>query len=39
VRDAYLARARAEPARMRIIDAAADLPTIRNNLEKALVFN
>ena len=39
VRDAYLARARAEPARMRIIDAAADLPTIRKNLEKALVFN
>lgn len=39
VREAYLARARAEPARMRIIDAAADLPTIRKNLEKALVFN
>ena len=38
VRNAYLARARAEPARMRIIDAAADLPTIRKNLERALVF-
>ncbi|MFL6574026.1 MAG: dTMP kinase [Burkholderiales bacterium] len=39
VRDAYLARARAEPARMRIIDAAADMPTIRKHLERALVFN
>ena len=39
VRDAYLARARAEPARMRIIDAAADLPTIRKSLQRALVFN
>ena len=39
VRDAYLARARAEPGRIRIIDAAADMPTIRKNLERALVFS
>jgi dTMP kinase len=39
VRDAYLARARAEPGRIRIIDAAADVPTIRKNLERALVFS
>jgi dTMP kinase len=38
VREAYLARARAEPARMRIIDAAADVPTIRKSLERALLF-
>ena len=38
VRDAYLARARAEPARMRIIDAAADMATIRKSLERALLF-
>jgi dTMP kinase len=38
VRNAYLARARTEPARMRIIDAAADMATIRKNLERALVF-
>jgi dTMP kinase len=38
VRGAYLARARAEPARMRIIDAAADVPTIRKSLEQALLF-
>jgi len=39
VRDAYLARARAEPGRIRIIDAAVDVPTIRKNLERALVFS
>ena len=39
VREAYLARARAEPGRIRIIDAAADMPTIRQNLERALVFS
>jgi dTMP kinase len=39
VRDAYLARARAEPGRIRIIDAAADVPTIRKKLERALVFS
>src|SRR5262249_38724270 len=38
VRGAYLARARAEPRRMRIIDAAADMPTIRKSLEGALAF-
>lgn len=39
VRDAYLARARAEPARMRIIDAAADVATIRRRLERELDFS
>jgi dTMP kinase len=38
VRNAYLARAKAEPARVRIIDAAADVATIRKSLERALVF-
>jgi dTMP kinase len=38
VRDAYLARARAEPDRIRVIDAAADMPAIRKSLERALVF-
>jgi len=38
VRDGYLARARAEPARMRVIDAAADVATIRKSLERALAF-
>lgn len=38
VRNAYLARARAEPARMRIIDAAAHMATIRKSLERALLF-
>ena len=38
VRDAYLARAGAEPARMRIIDAAADMAAIRKSLERALLF-
>ena len=38
VRAAYLARARAEPRRMRIIDAAADMAAIRKSLEGALLF-
>jgi dTMP kinase len=38
VRSAYLERARAEPARIRIIDAAADVPAIRKRLEEALAF-
>lgn len=38
VRDAYLVRARAEPGRMRIIDAAADRAAIRKSLERALLF-
>jgi dTMP kinase len=38
VRNAYLARAKAEPGRVRIIDAAADVARIRKSLERALVF-
>lgn len=38
VRGAYLARARAEPGRMRVIDATADVTTIRKSLERALAF-
>jgi dTMP kinase len=38
VRNAYLERARTEPARMRVIDAAADVVTIRNRLQEALAF-
>lgn len=38
VRAAYLARARAEPRRVRVIDAAADMAAIRKNLEGALLF-
>lgn len=38
VREAYLARARAEPGRIRVIDAAADVAQIRKHLEKALAF-
>ena len=38
VRGAYLTRARAEPDRMRIVDAAADVTTIRKSLERALAF-
>jgi dTMP kinase len=38
VRDAYLARARAEPARIRVIDAAADVAQIRKQLQQALAF-
>jgi dTMP kinase len=39
VRGAYLARAKSEPARIRVIDASADVPTIRKGLEQALVFD
>ena len=39
VRAAYLARAQAEPARMRIIDAAADIGAIRRRLERELEFS
>jgi dTMP kinase len=38
VREAYLSRARAEPQRIRIIDASADVARIRTQLEKALDF-
>jgi dTMP kinase len=38
VRNAYLARAKAEPARMRVIDAAADVVQIRKQLQQALAF-
>jgi len=38
VRAAYLARARAEPRRVRVIDAAADMAAIRKSLEGALLF-
>jgi dTMP kinase len=38
VRNAYLSQASAEPGRICIIDAAADMWTIRRALEKALVF-
>jgi dTMP kinase len=38
VRDAYLARARAEPGRMRVIDAAADVTQIRKQLQQALAL-
>jgi dTMP kinase len=38
VRGAYLARARAEPRRMRVIDAAGDMSSIRKSLEGALAF-
>jgi len=38
VREAYLARARAEPQRIRVIDASADVAQIRKQLEKALAF-
>jgi dTMP kinase len=38
VRGAYLARARAEPRRMRVIDAAGDMSAIRKSLEGALAF-
>jgi dTMP kinase len=36
VRNAYLARAKAEPQRIRVIDAATDVAQIRKQLEKAL---
>ena len=35
---AYLERAKAEPERVRIIDASADVVAIRKSLEQALVF-
>jgi dTMP kinase len=38
VREAYLSRARAEPQRIRIIDASADVARIRTQIEKALDF-
>jgi dTMP kinase len=38
VRNAYLSRAKDEPDRIRVIDASADVTTIRKALEKALVF-
>jgi dTMP kinase len=38
VRAAYLARARTEPDRIRVIDAAADMATIRRRLEEALAL-
>ena len=38
VREAYLARAKAEPRRIRVIDAATDVAQIRKQLEKALVL-
>jgi dTMP kinase len=38
VREAYLGLAQAEPARMRIIDAAGEVSQIRTSLERALVF-
>ncbi len=38
VREAYLSRARAEPRRIRVIDAGADVTQIRKSLEKALAF-
>jgi dTMP kinase len=38
VREAYLARARAEPQRIRVIDASAGMTQIRKSLEQALAF-
>jgi dTMP kinase len=38
VRNAYLERARAEPARVRVIDASGDQAQIRRALEKHLAF-
>lgn len=38
VRAAYLARAKAEPGRMRVIDARADVPTVRRAIENNLAF-
>lgn len=38
VRSAYLARARAEPERMRIIDAGGEISSIRNSVQRALAF-
>jgi dTMP kinase len=38
VRSAYLARAKTEPQRIRVIDAATDVAQIRRQLERALGF-
>jgi dTMP kinase len=38
VRGAYLSRARAEPARIRVIDASADVAQIRKQVQQALRF-
>jgi dTMP kinase len=38
VRDAYLSRAKAEPRRIRVIDASADITAIRKQLQQALDF-
>jgi dTMP kinase len=38
VRSAYLARAKTEPQRIRVIDAATDVAQIRKQLERALGF-
>ena len=38
VRNAYLERAKADPGRVRVIDAGADIATIRKHLEQALAF-
>ncbi|HWA39828.1 MAG TPA: dTMP kinase [Burkholderiales bacterium] len=38
VRAAYLARARAEPQRIRVIDATGDFPAIRKAIEASLAF-
>ena len=38
VRTAYLERAKADPGRVRVIDAGADVATIRKHLEQALAF-
>lgn len=38
VRAAYQSRARAEPQRIRVIDASADVADIRKQLERALAF-
>ena len=39
VRNAYLALAKAEPQRIRVIDASVDLVKIRRQIEQALVLN
>ena len=39
VRQAYLARARAEPERLRVIDASGDMTAIRKQLAQALAFD
>ena len=38
VRAAYLTLAKAEPARVRLIDAGADIAAIRKSLQQALAF-